>query len=148
MDFSNLFIPYVVDVKESVFRSLTQLFCFGDLENQLPVLQLLEGTDDWVLRIFVISSFSTFSRSRNLFHRATMFGWPWKSRSTSGFGGTLRYCRLGLMDFSNFLIPYVFDVKESVYRSFKSIKNFKSFKSFESFESFKSFKSFKTFKSY
>ena len=40
-DFSNLFIPYVVDVKESVFRSLTQLFCSGDLENldQLPVLQ-------------------------------------------------------------------------------------------------------------
>ena len=29
------------DVKESVFRSLTQLFCLGDLENldQLPVLQ-------------------------------------------------------------------------------------------------------------
>ena len=41
MDFSNLFIPYVVDVNESVFRSLTQLFCSGDLENldQLPVLQ-------------------------------------------------------------------------------------------------------------
>ena len=41
MDFSNLFIPYVVDVKESVFRSLTQLFCLGDLENldQLSVLQ-------------------------------------------------------------------------------------------------------------
>ena len=41
MDFSNLFIPYVVEVNESVFRSLTQLFCLGDLENldQLPVLQ-------------------------------------------------------------------------------------------------------------
>ena len=69
MDFSNLFIPYVVDVKVSIFRSLTELFCSGDLENldQLPVLQYLKGTDDWVLRIFVISLFSTFSRSRNLF---------------------------------------------------------------------------------
>ena len=40
------------------------------------------------------------------------------SRSTSGFGGTLGYCRLGLMDFRNFFIPYVFDVKDSVFRSF------------------------------
>ena len=39
---------------------------FGDLENpgRLPVLQVLEGTDDWVLGIFIISSFSTFSRSK------------------------------------------------------------------------------------
>ena len=45
MDFSNFFIPYVFDVKESDFRSFTQLFCAGDLENpgQLPVLQELEG---------------------------------------------------------------------------------------------------------
>ena len=56
MDFSNFFIPYVFDVKESVFRSFTQLFCSDDLENpgRLPVLQELEGTDDWILRIFVI----------------------------------------------------------------------------------------------
>ena len=44
------------------------------------------------------------------FHEATMFGWPRKSRSTSGFGGTLGYCQLGLMDFSNFFIPYVCSV--------------------------------------
>ena len=69
MDFSNFFIPHVVDVKESVFRSLTLLFCSRDLGNldQLPVLQELEGTDDWVLRIFAISPFPTFSRSGNLF---------------------------------------------------------------------------------
>jgi len=30
----------------------------------------------------------------------------------------LGYCRLSLMDFSNFFIPDVSDVKESVYRSF------------------------------
>ena len=31
-----------------------------------------------------------------------MFGGPRKSRSTSGFGGTLGYCRLGPVDFSIF----------------------------------------------
>ena len=59
MDFSNFFIPYVFDVKESDFRSFTRPLCSGDLENpsQLPVLLELEGTDCWVLWIFVISSF-------------------------------------------------------------------------------------------
>ena len=69
MDFSNFFIPYVSDVKKSVYRSFTRPLCSGNFENpgQLPVLQELEGTDGWVLWIFVISSFPTFSRSRNLF---------------------------------------------------------------------------------
>ena len=35
--------------------------------SQLPVLQVLKGTDDWVLWILEISSFPTFSRSRNPF---------------------------------------------------------------------------------
>ena len=35
--------------------------------SQLPVMQELEGTDGWVLWIFVISSFPTSSKSRNLF---------------------------------------------------------------------------------
>ena len=69
MDFSNLFIPYVVDVNESVFRSLTQLFCSG---------------------------------------------WPRKSRSTSGVAVTRGYWRLGLTDFCNFFILYIFEVKESI----------------------------------
>ena len=51
-------------------------------------------------------------------HKATMFGWPRKSRSTSGFGGTPGYCWFGLMDFSNSNNPYDFDVKESVFRGF------------------------------
>ena len=69
MDFSNFFIPYVFDVNESVFRCFTRPLISGYLENegQLPVLQELEGTDGWVLWIFVISLFPTFSRSRNLF---------------------------------------------------------------------------------
>ena len=31
MDFRNFFIPYVFDVKESIFLSFTQLFCSVDL---------------------------------------------------------------------------------------------------------------------
>ena len=68
MDFNNFYNPYVLDVKESVLGSFAQP-CSGDLENlgQLPVLQELEGTDDCVLWIFIISSIPMFSRSRNLF---------------------------------------------------------------------------------
>ena len=78
MDFSNFYNPYVLDVNESVFGSFAQP-CSGDLENlgQLPVLQELEGTDNLVLCIFVISSLPTFQRSRNIFlafRKATMFG--------------------------------------------------------------------------
>jgi hypothetical protein len=62
-------VLYVFEVKESIFDIFTELTCLLDLENpgQLPVSQVLEGTDDWVLWIFVISSFPTFSRSRNPF---------------------------------------------------------------------------------
>ena len=72
MDFSNFFIPYVFDVNESVFRCFTRPLCSGDLENpsQLPVLLELEGTDGWVLWIFVISSFPTVSKSMNLISRS------------------------------------------------------------------------------
>ena len=62
MDYRNFFISYV-------FRSINQFlsvswsyYVSGDLENpgQLPVSHVLKGTDDWVLWIFVISSFLTF----------------------------------------------------------------------------------------
>ena len=48
MDFRNFFITYVFGVKESIFHSFTELRCLDDFENpgQLPVLQVLEGTDD------------------------------------------------------------------------------------------------------
>ena len=67
--FSNFFISYVFEVNKSISRSFTKLKCLSDLENpgQLPVLQVLKGTDDWVLWILEISSFPTFSRSRNPF---------------------------------------------------------------------------------
>ena len=69
MDFHYFFIPYVFEIKESISRGVTKLPCSGDLENlgQLPVSEELQGTDDWVLWISVISSFLTFSMSRNLF---------------------------------------------------------------------------------
>ena len=69
MDFRNFFTTYVFGVEKSIFGSSTELRCSGDFENpgQLPVLQVLEGTDDWVLWIFVISLLHTFSGSRNPF---------------------------------------------------------------------------------
>ena len=69
MDFCNFFIPYVFEVKESISRGFTKLPCSGDLKNlgQLPVSEVLQGTVDLVLWISVISSFLTFSMSRNLF---------------------------------------------------------------------------------
>ena len=45
---------------------------------------------------------------------ATMFGWPRKSRSTSGTRGTRRYWWLSLINFWNFFTIYVFEVKESI----------------------------------
>ena len=69
MDFRNFFITYVFGVRESIFHSFTELPCSDDFENlgQLPVLQVLKGSDDLVLWIFVIPSLPTFSGSRNLF---------------------------------------------------------------------------------
>ena len=69
MDFRNIFISYVFEVKESIFVSFTKLLCSGDLENR---------------------------------------------RSTSGFTGAQGYWWLGLMDFCNFFISYVFEVKETI----------------------------------
>ena len=51
MDFHNFFTIYVFEVKESIADIPTELPCLGDLENpgQLPVQEVLEGTDDCVL---------------------------------------------------------------------------------------------------
>ena len=92
MDFCNFFMPYVFEVKESIFRSFTKLVYSGDLENpgQLPVLQVLEGTVDWVVWIFVISSFPTFSGSRNP-HLAVSPSYH--VRVTSKIQINFRFCR-------------------------------------------------------
>ena len=69
MDFSNFFILYYFDVRESVYRSFTRPLFSDDFEipGPLPVSQELEGTNGLVLWIFVISLLPMFSRSRNLF---------------------------------------------------------------------------------
>ena len=47
----SLFEIYVFEIKESIFDIPTELPCLGYLENpdQLPVHEVLEGTDDCVL---------------------------------------------------------------------------------------------------
>ena len=69
MDFHNFFSIYVFEVKESIADIPNELSRLGDLENpsQLPVQEVLEGTDDCVLYIFEISSLFMFSRSENPF---------------------------------------------------------------------------------
>ena len=47
-------------------------------------------------------------------HWATTFRCPRKSKSTSGTGGSWRYCWLCLINFWNFLTFYVFEVGESI----------------------------------
>ena len=61
---------------------------FGDPE--LPVLQELEGTDDWVSWIFAISSFPAFSRSRNLFPAVSQ---SYHVRVTSKIQVNFQFCR-------------------------------------------------------
>ena len=60
---------YVFEGKDSIFDIITELACLGDLENpdQLPVQEVLEGTDHCVLWIFEISALFMFSRARNPF---------------------------------------------------------------------------------
>ena len=79
----------------------------------------------WVLWICVISSFPTFSRLRIPFialSEATMSGWPWKFRSTSGFACACRYLWMGLINSRIiFFIPHVLEIKESIFRSITKI---------------------------
>ena len=92
MDFRNFFTTYVFGVEKSIFGSSTELSCSGNLENpgQLPVLQVLEGTDDCVLLIFVISSLHTFSGSRNPFFIVSRSYVVWM---TSKIQVNFRFCR-------------------------------------------------------
>ena len=47
----NIIEIYVLEVKESISDISTELPCLGDLKNpgQLPVQEVLDGTDDCVL---------------------------------------------------------------------------------------------------
>ena len=67
--FRNFSIPNIFGVKKPIPRCFSKLLCPSDPKNlgKLPVSEVFKGTDDWVLRIFVISPFLTFSGSRNPF---------------------------------------------------------------------------------
>ena len=126
MDFRNFFIPYIFEVEKSISRSFTKLLCLGDLENpsQLPVSQVLEGTDDWVLWIFVISSFLTFPRSRNPFLAVSQNYYVWvtsKIQVNFRFRRCSRVLMIESYRFPNSFIPYIFEFKESVSRCYTKI---------------------------
>ena len=66
MDFGNLFIPYIFEVKESVSRSSSKIPCSGDFKNlyQLPDLHVIEKTGYVVFRGHMGSEvFSPFESS-------------------------------------------------------------------------------------
>ena len=70
-----------------------------------------EGTDEWVLWIFVIPSLPTFSGSSNPFFIASRSYLVWmtsKIQVNFGFAGPWGYWWLGFMDFRNSSITYVF----------------------------------------
>ena len=92
MDFYNFFTIYVVKIKETIADIPTELRYLSDLENpsQLPV---------WVVLVILSYEFLNFHtscfRGQGIhcwyFYRATMFGWPRKSRWTSSSTGSRRY---------------------------------------------------------
>ena len=121
----------VFEVEESISDIFTELLCSRDLEHlsQLPVLPpifaLLADTVASVASIFLLFQHSLCFRGRGTrfsqFHKATMFAWSRKSRSTSGFASARGYWWLSLMDFRNFFIPYIFEVEGSIYHSFTKL---------------------------
>ena len=68
MDFDIFCIPYVFEVKESIFNSFTQLQCSGDFENQgqLPVSEV-RTLGYCRLDLMEFSTILTFWMSMNLF---------------------------------------------------------------------------------
>ena len=111
----NLFEIYVFKVAETITDIPIELPCLGDLENpsQLPVHEVLEGTDDCVLYFLKFLHYLCFRDQGIHFwysYWATMFGWLWKSSLTPGTGGTWRYWWFCFTDFPNFLNIYVFEV--------------------------------------
>ena len=107
---------YVFQGEESIFDIITELPCLDDLENpdQLPVQEVLEGTDDCVLWIFEISSLFMFSRSENPFLILLLSFYARVSPKSQVNFRYRRYWWFCLMNFWNFFSIYVFEVKESI----------------------------------
>ena len=93
MNFLNFFNIYVFEVKKSIADIPTELPCSGDLENpgQLPVQKYSKVLMIVSYKFLTFLHFLCFRGQATEFwhfYRATMCGWPQKSRSTSGSGGT------------------------------------------------------------
>ena len=90
INFWNFFPIYVFEVKESIAGISSELPCLGDLENpaQLPVQGVLMILSYKFLKFLHYLYFR--GQGIHCWHSywAPMFGWPRKSRSTSGSGGT------------------------------------------------------------
>ena len=93
MDFWNFFTIYVFEGEESISDIPIELPCFGDLEVQVnfryrrysKVLMIVS------YEFLIFFQYLCFrGQEIHFWHSywATMFGWPRKSRSTSGTGGT------------------------------------------------------------
>ena len=115
MDFHNFFTIYVFEVKESIVDILTELRCLSHLNkpSHLPVWEVLMIPSHEFLKFSHYSCFRDQGIHCWYFYRATMFGWPRKSRLTFGPTRTRRYWWLCLVDFWNFFTIYVFEVSES-----------------------------------
>ena len=127
MDFRNFFTPCVFEVKKSIFGSFTKLLCFGWPRKSRSTSGFTETRGYWWLGLTDVRNFSIpyiFEVKESIprsFTKLNMFGWPRKSRSTSGFTETRGYWWLGVMDFRNFFTPYVFEVKEVISGSFTKL---------------------------
>ena len=111
---------YVFEGEKSIFDIISELPCLSDLENpgQLPVQEVLEGTDDCVWWIFEIFSPYMFSRVENPF---LIFPLSYYVSVTSKIQVNFRYrgylkVLMIVSDefFRNFFTIYVFEGGESI----------------------------------
>ena len=88
----------------------------GDLKNlgKLPVQEVLRGTDDFVLWIFILSSVFMFSRSKNPFLTFLLSYHVWVTLKIQVNLRFSRYWWFCLKNFWNFFTIHVFKVKESI----------------------------------
>ena len=95
MNFWHFFTIHVFEVEESVADIPTELPCSGDLENsgQLPVQEVLRGTEDCVSWNFIISQIFMFLRKRNPLLTFLLSYLVWVTSKTSRTGSWPRFSR-------------------------------------------------------
>ena len=118
MNFWNFHTIRVFEVRESIADISTELPCLGNLKIQVnfrfkTYSEVLVNVSYRFLKFLDYPCFWGQRIHCWYFYRATMFGWPRKSRLTSGPTRTRRYWWLCLVDFWNFFTIYVFEVSES-----------------------------------